>query len=51
VRAVREAVMASDHFWHQMKYVANVVGVLTTLGTFALFGYFANLALRTLRHH
>jgi len=43
--------MASDRFWHQMKYVANVVGVLTTLGTFALFGYFANLALRMLRHH
>jgi len=51
VRAVREAVMASDRFWHQMKYVANVVGVLMTLGTFALFGYYANLALRMLRYH
>lgn len=43
--------MASDRFWHQMKYVVNVVGVLTTLGAFAVFGYFANLALRILRHH
>ena len=43
--------MASDHFWHRMKYVANVVGVLTTVGTFALFAYFANLALRMLWHH
>jgi len=51
VRAVREAVMASDRFWHQMKYVANAVGVLMTLGTFALFGYYANLVLRILRYH
>jgi hypothetical protein len=51
VRAVREAGMASDRFWHQMKYVANVVGVLMTLGTFALFGYYANLVLRILRYH
>jgi hypothetical protein len=43
--------MASDRFWHQMKYVANVVGVLATVGTFALLGYFANLTLRMLRHH
>ena len=43
--------MASDRFWHQMKYVANVVGVLTTLGTFAVLGYYVNLALRTLRYH
>jgi len=27
------------------------VGVLMTLGTFALFGYYANLVLRILRYH
>jgi len=43
--------MASDRFWHQMKYVANAAGVLATVGTFALLGYFANLALRMLWHH
>lgn len=42
--------MASDHFWRQMKHVANVVGVITTLGTFALLGYYVNLVLRILRH-
>ena len=43
--------MASDHFWHQMKYVANVVGVLTALGAFGVIGYYASLGLRMLRYH
>ena len=43
--------MASDHFWHQMKYVANVVGVLTAFGAFVVIGYYASLGLRMLRYH